>query len=89
MLRTPGMLNEEAGTIDEGMCFSPSMPPGMEDDQELQQIFTAAADASRSTYAKLLARLEAKFADQPTAAMNSSETREMTDFIRRLGPTLA
>ena len=37
----------------------------MEDDQELQEIFTAAADASRATYAELLARLEAKFADQP------------------------
>ena len=38
------------------------LPPGMEDDQELQQIFAAAADASRATYADLLARLEAKFA---------------------------
>ena len=28
-------------------------------------MFTAAADASRATYAELLARLEAKFADQP------------------------
>ncbi len=41
------------------------LPPGMEDDPELQEIFTAAADASRPTYAELLARLEAKFADQP------------------------
>ena len=38
------------------------VPPGMEDDPELQQILTEAADASRATYTELLARLEAKFA---------------------------
>jgi thymidylate synthase (FAD) len=37
------------------------VPPGMEDDAELQQILTAAADASRATYTELLAKLEAKF----------------------------
>ena len=41
------------------------VPPGMEGDDELQRILSAAADASRATYAELLARLEAKFADQP------------------------
>ncbi|MET0996565.1 MAG: FAD-dependent thymidylate synthase, partial [Mycobacterium sp.] len=42
------------------------LPPGMEDDPELQEIFAAAADASRATYSDLLARLEAKFAgDEP------------------------
>ena len=38
------------------------MPPGMEDDPELQQILLAAADASRAAYTELLAKLEAKFA---------------------------
>src|ERR1700759_5770888 len=37
------------------------LPPGMEDDPELRQILTAPADASRATYAELLAKLEAKF----------------------------
>lgn len=36
------------------------LPPGMEDDQELQEIFAAAADASRAAYTELLGRLEAK-----------------------------
>ncbi len=36
-------------------------PPGIEDDPELQEIFTAAADASRAAYTELLTRLEAKF----------------------------
>ena len=44
------------------------VPPGIQDDPELQQILTAAADASRATYTELLARLEAKFASgQPNA----------------------
>ncbi|OMC34911.1 FAD-dependent thymidylate synthase [Mycobacterium sp. GA-1841] len=37
------------------------VPPGFEDDPELVEIFTTAADASRATYAELLTRLEAKF----------------------------
>ncbi len=52
------------------------VPPGMEDDAELQEIFTAAADASRATYAELLARLEAKFADQPNAVLRRKQARQ-------------
>jgi len=37
------------------------LPPGLEDDPELQQIVLAAADASRTAYLELLAKLEAKF----------------------------
>jgi thymidylate synthase (FAD) len=37
------------------------VPPGIAGDEELQEIFAAAADASRATYAELLSRLEAKF----------------------------
>jgi thymidylate synthase (FAD) len=36
------------------------VPPGIEGDAELTEIFLAAADASRATYTELLQRLEAK-----------------------------
>ncbi|MCH9640912.1 MAG: FAD-dependent thymidylate synthase [Actinomycetia bacterium] len=36
-------------------------PPGIDDDPELREILTAAADASRTAYAELLNRLEDKF----------------------------
>ncbi len=52
------------------------IPPGMEDDEDLQQIFLAAADASRATYSELLARLEAKFADQPNASLRRKQARQ-------------
>lgn len=52
------------------------IPPGMDDDPELQRILTAAADASRATYAELLARLEAKFADQPSAILRRKQARQ-------------
>jgi len=52
------------------------VPPGMEDDAELLEIFTAAADASRTTYTELLARLEAKFADQPNAVLRRKQARQ-------------
>ena len=52
------------------------VPPGMEDDPELQAILTEAADASRGTYTELLARLEAKFADQPSAVLRRKQARQ-------------
>src|SRR6201991_4955619 len=52
------------------------VPPGMEDDPELQRIFTAAVDAGRATYAELLSRLEAKFADQPNAVLRRKQARQ-------------
>ena len=52
------------------------VPPGMEDDPELQDIFKAAADASRATYTELLTRLEAKFADQPNAVLRRKQARQ-------------
>ncbi len=51
------------------------IPPGM-DDPELQQILTEAADASRATYTELLARLEAKFADEPSAVLRRKQARQ-------------
>src|SRR5208337_4057836 len=52
------------------------IPPGMDDDPELQQILAAATDAGRATYAELLAKLEAKFADQPNAVLRRKQARQ-------------
>ena len=52
------------------------VPPGLEDDDELRRILVEAADASRATYAELLSRLEAKFADQPNAVLRRKQARQ-------------
>src|ERR1700760_696998 len=52
------------------------VPPGMEDDAELQQILSEAADASRATYTELLEKLEAKFADRPNAVLRRKQARQ-------------
>ncbi len=52
------------------------LPPGIEDDPELQQLILAAADASRDAYATLLAKLEAKFADEPNAVLRRKQARQ-------------
>ncbi len=83
VFRTPGMLREEARSVDEAMgllklvdldtrseTWARNLPYG---DQRRLEIARALA-----TRPKLL------LLDEPTAGMNSSETREMTDFIRRL-----
>lgn len=43
------------------------LPPGIEDDPELQQLLTDAADAGHAAYTALLAKLEAASAEQPGA----------------------
>jgi len=83
VLRTPGMLNEEVATRERCMdllrlvnlqdrahVWARSLPYG---DQRRLEIARALA-----TNPKLL------LLDEPTAGMNASETREMTDFIQRL-----
>src|SRR5271156_290766 len=52
------------------------VPPGIDDDAELQKILAEAADASRATYTELLSRLEAKFADQPNAVLRRKQARQ-------------
>ena len=52
------------------------IPPGMEDDPDLQQIVLDAADASRVAYLDLLAKLEARLADQPNAVLRRKQARQ-------------
>lgn len=52
------------------------VPPGLEDDPDLQEIVLAAADASRLAYLELLARLEAKLAEQPNAQLRRKQARQ-------------
>jgi len=83
VLRTPAMLREEQAAIHEAMgllelvnlrpradTWARNLPYG---DQRRLEIARALA-----TRPKLL------LLDEPTAGMNNSETREMTDFIRKL-----
>ncbi|MGV0733375.1 FAD-dependent thymidylate synthase [Mycolicibacter sinensis] len=63
------------------------VPPGMDDDPELQQILAEAADASRAAYAELLARLEAKFtADQPGEKMAVLRRKQARQAARAVLP---
>jgi thymidylate synthase (FAD) len=52
------------------------VPPGIEGDAELEQIFTAAADASRAAYGELLDKLETKLADLPNATLRRKQARQ-------------
>ncbi len=52
------------------------IPPGLADDPDLQQIVLTAADASRKAYDELLAKLEAKLADQPNAVLRRKQARQ-------------
>ncbi len=56
------------------------LPPGMEDQPELAEIFAAAADASRAAYTELLSGLEAKFmGDEPgdrSAVLRRKQARQ-------------
>jgi thymidylate synthase (FAD) len=52
------------------------IPPGLEDDPELQRIVLAAADASRAAYLEVLARLEARLDDQPNAVLRRKQARQ-------------
>jgi thymidylate synthase (FAD) len=52
------------------------LPPGMEGDPEVKDLFLAAADASRQAYTTLLGKLEAKFADEPNAVLRRKQARQ-------------
>jgi thymidylate synthase (FAD) len=52
------------------------LPPGMEDDPEVQELLLAHADASREAYTTLLAKLEGKFAGEPNAVLRRKQARQ-------------
>lgn len=52
------------------------VPPGLEDDPDLQEMVLAAADASRAAYLELLTKLEAKLDDQPGSALRRKQARQ-------------
>ncbi|MET0702046.1 MAG: FAD-dependent thymidylate synthase [Mycobacterium sp.] len=52
------------------------LPPGLENDPELEELFLAAADASRVAYTELLSRLEAKLGDLPNATLRRKQARQ-------------
>ncbi len=83
VLRTPKMLREEADSIDEGMRLLRLV--GLEARAETWARNLPYGDQRRLEIARALAtRPKLLLLDEPTAGMNSSETREMTDFIRSL-----
>ncbi|MFM9035789.1 MAG: FAD-dependent thymidylate synthase [Mycobacterium sp.] len=57
------------------------IPPGLEDDPELERIVLDAADASRAAYLELLARLEGRLEDQPNAVLGRKQARQMARAV--------
>ncbi len=52
------------------------VPPGIDEDPDLQAQFLRAVDASRAAYAELLAGLEARFAAAPNAMVRRKQARQ-------------
>ena len=52
------------------------MPPGIDGDPELQEMFLAAADASRAAYDALLAGLETRLGDAPGQPLRRKQARQ-------------
>ena len=83
ILRTPSMLNEELDTIDAAMGLLELV--GLEDRADTWARNLPYGDQRRLEIARALGtRPKLLLLDEPTAGMNASETREMTDFIRKL-----
>ncbi|KUI24262.1 FAD-dependent thymidylate synthase [Mycobacterium sp. IS-1742] len=63
------------------------VPPGIEGDAELEEIFTAAADASRAAYTELLAKLEAKLiGDEPREKRATLRRKQARQAARSVLP---
>ena len=63
------------------------IPPGMEDDAELQQILTAAADAGHAAYLTLLEKLETKLAaGEPTENLGALRRKHARQAARAVLP---
>jgi branched-chain amino acid transport system ATP-binding protein len=83
IVRTPTMLNEEIDSVAEGMRLLELV--GLERRPETWARNLPYGDQRRLEIARALGtRPKLLLLDEPTAGMNASETREMTDFIRRL-----
>ena len=83
VLRTPGMRAEEQASIDRGMELLELV--GLESRAEVWARNLPYGDQRRLEIARALAtKPKLLLLDEPTAGMNSSETAEMTSFIRRL-----
>jgi branched-chain amino acid transport system ATP-binding protein len=83
VLRTPGMRAEEQASIDRGMELLELV--GLETRAEVWARNLPYGDQRRLEIARALAtKPQLLLLDEPTAGMNSSETAEMTAFIRRL-----
>jgi branched-chain amino acid transport system ATP-binding protein len=83
IVRTPGMLREEQAGIDEAMSLLKLVDLEARADTWARNL--PYGDQRRLEIARALAtRPKLLLLDEPTAGMNSSETREMTDFIRKL-----
>jgi branched-chain amino acid transport system ATP-binding protein len=83
VLRTPGMRAEEQASIDRGMELLELV--GLETRAEVWARNLPYGDQRRLEIARALAtKPQLLLLDEPTAGMNSSETGEMTAFIRRL-----
>jgi branched-chain amino acid transport system ATP-binding protein len=83
VLRTPSMLREEQDAIVEAMSLLKLVD--LEARSETWARNLPYGDQRRLEIARALAtRPKLLLLDEPTAGMNNSETREMTDFIRKL-----
>ena len=83
VLRTPGMRIEEQASIDRGMELLELV--GLESRADVWARNLPYGDQRRLEIARALAtKPQLLLLDEPTAGMNSSETAEMTAFIRRL-----
>jgi branched-chain amino acid transport system ATP-binding protein len=83
VLRMPSMLREEQAAIDEAMGLLKLV--NLDHRAEVWARNLPYGDQRRLEIARALAtRPKLLLLDEPTAGMNSSETREMTDFIRKL-----
>ena len=83
VVRSPRMLREEQAAIDSSMELLKLVD--LDDRAETWARNLPYGDQRRLEIARALAtRPKLLLLDEPTAGMNSSETRELTDFIRRL-----
>jgi branched-chain amino acid transport system ATP-binding protein len=83
IVRTPGMLREEQASIEEAKGLLALVE--LENRADTWARNLPYGDQRRLEIARALAtRPKLLLLDEPTAGMNSSETRDMTTFIRRL-----